>query len=144
MKESLKIAGYPTLWTTDGDGNITRVVRETNKVVTLGKNYFARCAYDRTGSPITEIAVGSGTTDASLADTSLEAEFARDTFIGTEIKDNIISYSIQFTQDEAIGDINEVGLFLADGTMICRTRLSSTFVKTDIDILNINWDIQFG
>lgn len=148
IRDTIGIRGVPTIELYDGDGNLKQSLTENNLVVKTGTNYILRKAFDQftSSEPVLEVvAVGSGTTEPTIDDTSLESQFGSstvDTYTFTE--DNEILLLTGFIQGVGTGTINELGLLATDGTLISRIVVSQSFEKTETDFLNVNWQIQIG
>lgn len=147
FSSTLQVAGYPSLFLYDQSGNLKQELHDTNLVVDSGKEFMVRKLSDEfnTGTPVLNtIAIGSGTTLETASDTSLENQIATTTINLTTINGNEVEYIGGFIQGIGTGNITEVGLLASDGTLICRTVVSTPFNKSSTDFLNINWKIQIG
>jgi len=61
------------------------VVEKKNLIVQAGKNFVASAIINSSTSPFTAMAVGTGTTAAALADTTLETEVARSAYTSSSV-----------------------------------------------------------
>lgn len=85
----------------------------------------------------------------TAADTELENELANApiqfTFID-QVDTNLIHYISTFEENIGTGIVREVGL-LSDSNpekLLCRTALTTPFVKAATDYLVVNWKLQIG
>jgi hypothetical protein len=85
----------------------------------------------------------------AVGDTSLETELANApiqfTFID-QVDTNLIHYISTFEENIGTGIVREVGL-LSDSDpekLLCRTALTTPFVKAATDYLVVNWKLQIG
>ena len=146
--EVISVKGDVTveLWSTDGHLKHREDVR--NLVTTAGKNFIVR-KMNGDSETIDKIAIGSGSTAATLADVSLATELARSslqfTFVDT-VETNVIRYICTFAESIGTGTIREVGLLSNSTTpkLICRTVLTTPFTKQATDYLVVNWKLQIG
>lgn len=148
MRDTITIVGTPTIRLYDSDGNLKQETTQKNLIVDTGKNYFLRKIFDRftgTEPDIEVIAIGSGTTAPTTADTSLETQIGSTTVSEYFFQsDNEILLSSGFIQGIGTGTINELGILASDNTLISRIVVDSTFNKSPTDFLNVNWSIQIG
>lgn len=94
-------------------------------ITTIGKNYLASMIKNGTGSTFTYLAVGSGSTAESLADTSLQTEITRVAITPT-IVDNVITFTGTLAGGVGTGTLREAGLFNdpSSGTLLTRVTFS--------------------
>jgi len=148
MKDTFNIIGVPTIELYDSNGVLKQSLTQRNLIVDTGKEYFLRKIFDRfTGTePLLEvIAVGSGTTPPTTADTGLESQIGTSTVSEyTFQSSNEITLLTGFIQGIGTGTINELGLLATDGTLISRIVVDTTFNKGPADFLNVNWSFQVG
>jgi hypothetical protein len=85
----------------------------------------------------------------AAADTALEGELANAAiqfqFID-QVDTNLIHYITTFEENIGTGIVREVGL-LSSSTprkLLCRTALTTPFVKAATDYLVVNWKLQIG
>jgi len=157
MIENIKIQGNVDLqlFTKEGELKDHRYVK--NLVTTSGKAFLARklihgAFNEGTGSTIDEtenvssIAIGSGTTAATLTDTTLETELADIDIRFSSTENNIASFITTFEENVGTGTVSEVGLLSDDSPelLICRTVLDTPFAKASTDYLVVNWKLQIG
>ena len=118
------------------------VVRDIdNLVVTAGKNYVAD-RMKNNSSVMSHMAIGTGSTAAAAANTTLGSEADRNALTSTTVTDNAVAYVASFAAGEGTGAITEAGLFNANsgGTMLCRT-VFSVVNKGSADSMTITWTV---
>jgi hypothetical protein len=146
--DKIKVTGAVTLKHMGPDGNLIREYKYKNLIVTTGLQYIAARLAD-TGSPtqMGYMAIGSGSTAPSLADTTLGTELGRHalTTTGGTPSGTTITYTCTFPGGTGTGAITEAGVFNdpSSGTMLCRT----TFLvinKGAGDTLAVSWVITIS
>lgn len=141
LKESIIVSGQIELINANGT-----VVRKSNLVVDSGKNWIATIMSGGS-SPMSHIAVGSGTVPPAAADVNLGSEIFRKGVVvsGGTVTDNVVEYEVSLIAGEGTGALTEVGLFNAAGGGVMAAR--STFPvynKGANDVLTIRWTITIG
>jgi hypothetical protein len=120
------------------------VVQETeNLVVTAGKKWVAdRMANANT--VMTHMAIGTGTTAAAAANTTLGTQLDRNvlTTSGGVVTNNTIKYECTWNAGDGTGAITEAGIFDAAsaGDMLARTVFAVVNKGAD-DSMTITWTI---
>ena len=91
---------------------------------------------------MSHMAVGTGSTAAAAADTTLGTELDRNALTSTTVTDNAIAYVCSWAAGDGTGSLTEAGLFNASsaGTMLCRT-VFGTVTKSADDSMTITWTI---
>ena len=119
------------------------VVSDTSNVVTtLGLARFAALIAGTGATAPTHMGIGTGTTAATAADTTLETEVDRNALVATSASGAVVTYRAYWAKtDGNTNTVAEVGLFDAasSGTLIARTILSSTVVKNNTKAHSISW-----
>lgn len=133
------------------DGSVVREIRKENTVVTVGRVWILKQLESvdiNTNLTINNLAIGSGLTAPSTANTALGNEVTRHviaTFSTVNLTANPPSWDaiVSFATNEANTTLGEVGLFnsSAAGTMIARATFAS-FVKATSNTLNITYTIS--
>ena len=142
IKDALKSTGEVTLVITDSRGN-QRITEKFNLVVDAGLNFITSRMKDATSSVMSHIAVGSSSTEADAADTSLGTQISdRLTLVSSTVVDNSITYVGTFGAGVCTGAITEAGIFNATtaGTMLARV-VFPVINKGALDTLGITWTI---
>lgn len=144
MEEQIKVTGELNIVLTDMYGNIKQSIHVPNLVVTNGKNHIAS-RLGSTATTMSHMAIGSGTTAAAAADSTLGTELGRVSLTSTTVTNNVVAYVATFNPGTGTGAITEAGLFNAAsaGTLLCRT-VFSVINKAAADTLTINWNVTIG
>jgi hypothetical protein len=85
----------------------------------------------------------------SVGDTALETELSKATiqfaFID-QVDNNLMHYISTFGENIGTGIVREVGLLSSSNPekLLCRTALTTPFVKAATDYLVVNWKLQIG
>ena len=141
ISENLKMTGALTV---SKNGEVVHQIR--NLVVTAGRNLVAaRLAGG--GSDVTHMAVGSGTTAAEAAQTSLVSEIDRNALdvSGGTVTANAVEFTSTWAEGDGTGALTEAGLFTAvsAGTMLART-VFSVVNKGVNDTITITWTVTIS
>lgn len=142
LTDKLSLTGALTI-SVNGD-----VVRKINNlVVTSGKELVAAGLQGDTVTPVTHMAVGSGTTAADAADTALESELDRNALqtSGGSVAGTVVTYQAIWAPGDGTGALTEAGLFTAEsgGTMLART-VFPVVNKGVEDTVTIVWDVTIS
>jgi len=122
------------------------VVQKKNLIVQVGKNFLANAVISNSTSPFTAIAIGTGTTDATVNDTALQAEIARGIYSSSSVSTNVVTLTKVFGAGVGTGGISEAGIFnnaTSGGTMLSHI-VFSTISKLSVDTLTLTWTITVG
>jgi len=147
VNDGIKAKGVLQLTLIDENGNIKKQ-DEHNLVVNTGLAYIASRIKDATAGTMTHMAVGTGSTPASAADTALGGALGdrvgldSTTIVTTTATDDSVQYIATFGAGVATGAITEAGIFnaLTGGTMLCRT-VFAVINKGALDTLVITWKV---
>ena len=118
------------------------IVQETeNLVVTAGKNWVAD-RMNNANTVMTHMAVGTGTTAASAAQTALITESDRNALTSTTVTDNAVAYVATWAAGDATAALTEAGILDAasGGDLLART-VFSVVNKGAADSMTITWTI---
>lgn len=127
MQSVIKITGYWDMKLYGEDGTLKQSIRGKNVITTAGKealaNYLASAAASATLNPFKYVAIGTGGTAETAADTAMSVEVARAQ--GTaSFTTGAAVYSVYatFAAGTGTGAIVEYGLFntLTGGTLFSR------------------------
>lgn len=151
MNGSIKITGSVEATLTGPDGKVKYHHIAPNVVTTVGKQYLATWLATSTppGTFMQYVALGSGTSAASVADTALQIEL---TVAGySRASANLLSDGTtwgsisEFEPNNGAANISEIGIFSADtaGTMFAH-QVFPTITKTSVDTLTFKWYITFA
>lgn len=121
------------------------VIREIdNLVVTAGKELLASRLAGNSGSVISYMAVGTGTTAAAVGNTTLATEVDRNALSvsGGTVSGAGVTYATTWLAGDATGALTEAGLFTAasGGTMLARTVFAAVNKGAD-DLVTISWTV---
>jgi len=137
IHDDLKLTGALTIALND------EIVQKTkNLVVTAGKNWVASRMKDTTQDAMSHMAVGTGTTQALAAQTTLVTENDRNALTSTTVTGNAIAYVATWAANDATAALTEAGIFDAasGGDMLCRTKFD-VVNKGAADSMTITWTI---
>jgi len=86
-------------------------------------------------SDVAELAVGTGTTDATKTDTALENEVLRESVSGSDGDTGEVLFAARLSSSEANGaELAEIGTFDGDGALQARLTHSSVAKTSDFEI----------
>jgi hypothetical protein len=147
VNDSIKAKGTLQLTLIDENGNIKQQ-DEHNLVVNTGLAYIASRIKDATAATMTHMAVGTGSSIASAADTALGTALGArvgldsTTLVTTNATNDSVQYVATFAAGVSTGAITEAGIFnaLTVGTMLCRT-VFAVINKGSLDTLVITWKV---
>lgn len=145
IENDITMTGAVTVVRTDALGNEVERREIKNLVVTAGKNVIASRLVGTTSSVMSHMAIGSGQTSATAADTTLGtvlgtvtgANFTATNTAGT----NSITYTGVFAAGTGTGTVYEAGIFNGvpgTGSMLCRTTFPLV-TKQAGDSITITW-----
>ena len=142
LHDTIKMTGDLKIVLTDENGQIKHEQEIKNLVVTAGKNFIASRMKDTTKGAMSHMAIGSGTTAANVADTTLGTELGRVSLTLTTVTTNNVAYVATFPAGTGTGAVTEAGLFNdgSAGVMLCRT-VFSVINKGAADTLGITWTV---
>ena len=135
--DNLKLTGKLSIAIND------MIVQETdNLVVTAGKAYVASRMKDATATAMSHMAVGTGTVDPVVGDTTLGTETARVALTSTTVTSTAVAYVATFAAGTGTGALTEAGILNASsgGTMLCRTEFG-VINKGASDSMTITWTV---
>ena len=121
------------------------IVEKDNLIVTTGKNFLTVPILSASASPMTHMAIGSGTTAAALTDTTLETEITRQAFTTASVTANVATINCLYAAGTGTGTITEAGLLNAAvaGTLLSRVVFTA-IPKGALDTLSITWTVTVG
>lgn len=142
LTDKLSLTGALTI---SRNGEVVREIK--NLVVTSGKALVAANLQGNSVNPITYMALGTGTTAADVADTTLESELDRNalTTSGGTVSGAVVTYETTWAPGDGTGAITEAGLFTAStgGTMLARTVFPVVNKGAD-DTITVVWDVTIS
>ena len=128
------------------DGSVKDERQVDNLVVTTGLGWLtSRAAAASPPAAMGWMAVGTNSTAAALANTTLGAEVGRTATATPTVSANQQTYSATFGAGVGTGALTEAGIFNASsaGTMLSRT-VFGVITKGSLDVLVINWTITLN
>ena len=144
MNEMVKATGRLTIEIFSSSGLLKEKVNVPNLVVTTGRNYIASRMTGTTPAAMSHMAVGTGTTEPVIANTTLETELTRVALDSQSTAANVSTYIATYAAGVATGAITEAGIFNASGaglgTLLCRTVFGVVTKAVD-DIMVITWNV---
>jgi hypothetical protein len=144
ISDNLRLRGRLDIVVTAPDGTIKDTKRVDNLVVTTGKNFVASRMAGTSVSVMSDMSIGTGSTAAAAADTTLGSESARVSLTSTTVNNNDVVYLATFPANTpaSAAAITEAGIFNAStsGSMLCRTVFSQ-INKAPADSLTITWTV---
>ena len=126
-----------------------KLLDSTNTVLTLGKEWIAQRCTGQESSLVTHMAVGTGTSAATLQDTALVSEIARAALAQAgavnPFNKTVIRYEAFFVEGVGVGPLTEAGLFTAAGGGVCVARTAFPVKnKGADDIFAVVWEITIN
>jgi hypothetical protein len=147
MNEMVKATGRLTIEIFSSSGLLKEKVNVPNLVVTTGRNYIASRMTGATPAVMSHMAVGTGTTEPVIANTTLETELTRVALDSQNTAANVSTYIATYAAGVATGAITEAGIFNASGaglgTLLCRTVFGVVTKAVD-DIMVITWNVTIS
>jgi len=142
LQDSFKMTGALEI---SLNGQVVRKI--DNLVVTAGKEWVASRMQGVVDSVMTHMAIGTGTTAALVADTTLETELDRNALnvSGGAIITNTITYEAIWVAGDGTGAITEAGIFndATTGDMLAHT-IFSVINKGEFDAMTISWTVTIS
>jgi hypothetical protein len=142
FKDKIGISGELRVSVLDGNGVLKEERIIPNLITTVGLGFIAT-RMDGTGSNVmSHMAVGTGTTAANAADTTLETESARVALDSSTPTAAVQVYVATFPAGTGTGALTEAGVLNAAsvGLLLCRT-VFSVINKGASDSMIITWTI---
>jgi hypothetical protein len=145
--EKIVATGELKITVTAPDGTVKQEETVKNLVVTTGLGFIASRMAGTSANVMSHMAIGTGTSSALAANTTLGAEAARVALTSTTPSGAAIAYVASFPAGTpaSLTAITEAGIFNASssGTMLCRTVFS--VVNKDVnDTMSITWTITMA
>lgn len=141
LKDKFDAVGTLKIELRDEHGNLKEVHNLKNLITDLGKGFIA-ARMSATGTPtaMSHMAIGTGTTAAAGAQTTLVTEGGRSALTSTTVSTNTVTYVATFGAGVGTGAVTEAGIFNASsaGTMLNRTVFSA-INKGASDTITITW-----
>ena len=141
IQETVKATGALQIKLYGPDGKLKQEQNVKNLVVTSGKGYIAGRMVG-TPTAMSHMAIGSGTVDPAVGDTTLGTELGRVSLTSSAAVGAVVTYIASFGAGTGTGAVTEAGIFNAGsaGTMLCRTEFAVVNKGAD-DSLSITWTV---
>lgn len=141
IQETVKAIGALQIKLYGPDGKLKQEQNVKNLVVTTGKGFIAG---RMVGTPtvMSHMAIGSGTVDPAVGDTTLGTELGRVSLTSSAASGAVVTYVASFGAGTGTGAVTEAGIFNASsaGTLLCRTEFAVVNKGAD-DSLSITWTV---
>jgi hypothetical protein len=146
--EQLKgVRGFLHILLKDEHGNVKLEREDENLLVTVGLAHIASRMKDTAQAAMTHMAVGTGTTDPAMGDTTLQTETARvaltsSTIVTTNVTNDSLQHVATFGAGVGTGALTEAGILnnSSGGTLQSRVEFS-VINKGALDSLTITWKL---
>ena len=99
-------------------GKLVQRQYATNLIVTVGKQYVGDLMVGNEDVAFGYHAIGTGSTDPALSDTTLETEVNRKAYVLKERSGTVVTLSVFFTASESSYNIQECGVFGGTGASL--------------------------
>ena len=141
IQETVKATGALQIKLYGPDGKLKQEQNVKNLVVTSGKGYIAGRMVG-TPTAMSHMAIGSGTADPAVGDTTLGTELGRVSLTSSAASGAVVTYVASFGAGTGTGAVTEAGIFNASsaGTLLCRTEFAVVNKGAD-DSLSITWTV---
>lgn len=147
--EKIVATGKLKITVTAPDGSVKQEQEVNNLVVTAGLGFIASRMTGTAANVMSHMAIGTGTSSALAANTTLGAEAARValTTSGGTASGATVTYAATFPAGTpaSLTAVTEAGIFNASsgGTMLCRTVFA--VVNKDVgDTMSITWTVTMA
>ena len=144
-KDSSKVTGSVNVVVRGEDGAVKQEFTVPNLVVDTGLDFIASRMEGTTDAVMSHMAIGTGSTAADAADTTLETEAARVALTSTTVTNNAVAYVATYPAGTGTGALTEAGILNAasGGTMLCRT-VFSVINKGAADSMTVTWTVTIS
>lgn len=141
IQDGLKVTGAVSIRVFDKNGVVKDSREIKNLVVTSGRNFIASRMTGST-TAMSHMAIGSGTTAADVANTTLQTELGRVALTSATTTGAVTTYVATFGAGTGTGAVTEAGVLNAGsgGTMLCRSVFPVVNKGAD-DGMSITWQI---
>ena len=141
IQETVKATGALQIKLYGPDGKLKQEQNVKNLVVTTGKGFIAGRMVG-TPTAMSHMAIGSGTVDPAVGDTTLGTELGRVALTSSAAAGAVVTYVASFGAGVGTGAVTEAGIFNASsaGTLLCRTEFAVVNKGAD-DSFSITWTV---
>ena len=133
MKElsNMKVDGVAVVTVKHKDGLVDTFERH-NTIVDQGFDFICKAIAIGSISVMDRIAVGSGTASTAANMKTLGSQIASKKASVTHVNGtNVVSFTTEFIEGEAVGALTEAGVFNADGIMLDRITFKVINIDSD-------------
>ena len=141
IQETVKATGALQIKLYGPDGKLKQEQNVKNLVVTTGKGFIAGRMVG-TPTAMSHMAIGSGTVDPAVGDTTLGTELGRVALTSSAAAGAVVTYVASFGAGVGTGAVTVEGIFNASsaGTLLCRNEFAVVNKGAD-DSLSITWTV---
>jgi hypothetical protein len=147
VDDRIPVTGHVHVQLFGPDGELKTERHTSNLVVDAGENHIAdELSSSPSGSAMSHMAIGTGSTAAAFGDTALGAETDRNALTSRTDSGNVVTYVGTWNAgDGTNAALREAGIFNAGaaGTMLARA-VYSNIDKQAGDSLVITWTVTIG
>ncbi len=149
MEDRMTPKGRFSITCRDKDGKVKWQEEMDNLIVTNGFDFLLDAAFASSSRPsvMSHVGIGSGSTAASAADTSLGTQLARvaGTYAHTD-DTQVATMTAEFVAGTGTGTVAEVGVFNAGnrGTMLARAVLDTARTKAALDSMTVTYTLTLS
>lgn len=142
----LKAVGELQIIVHGPDGAVKEQRFLKNLVVSGGLGFLANAIIAASASPMTAMAVGTGTAAPALANTALQTETFRAAFTSSGVAGPVTTMTLVIPPASATGAITEAGLFnqLTLGGLMLSRVVFAAVNKAAADTLTITWTVTLS
>ena len=133
MKElsNMKVDGVAVVTVKHKDGSVDTFEKH-NTIVDQGFDFICKAIAIGSISVMDRIAVGSGTASTAANMKTLGSQIASKKASVTHVNGtNVVSFTTEFIEGEAVGALTEAGVFNADGIMLDRITFKVINIDSD-------------
>lgn len=144
-QDFIGVAGKLSIVLTDEAGQVKDTREMDNLIVQVGKNYLAGGVISALAAPFTNMALGTNTTAATLADTTLGTELVRQVFTSSNLAANLATMTTTYAAGVGTGALTEAGILnnAVAGVLLSHV-VFSVVNKGAADTLTITWTVTIG
>lgn len=145
FNSSIKVTGSLSIKKFNAKNKLIEHKDVQNLIVTAGKEFIASRIIDASVSPMSHMALGSGSIVSMLSNESLVLETSRVVLDSSISVGSTVKYVAVFAPGVSTGSIVEAGLFNSSsaGVMLARTTFPE-ITKLESESIVIEWTISVG
>lgn len=128
---NMKVDGVAVINVRHKDGSVETFVKH-NTIVDQGFDFICKAIALGSISVMDRIAVGDGTGSTTANMVALENQIASKQSVVTHIDGtNVVAFTTEFIEGEAVGALTEAGVFNSDGIMLDRITFKVINIDSD-------------